>query len=200
MAHAMLGGVTFSTDPESIRWNFKIKAARQRTIGGQVIQILGVHISDMTVVGRFGADTKVEPWQEYNAFRKRIKGWVEDLQKDTALTPLRFVYPPRNWDFGVYVKAFAPIQHSNENIAPQFTLTLFISDGTNTIAKGIKDLYMKRLMDGIGWKQTAYNGPSQQEVDDLLGPFHGSAGEFLASEAQAAFDAGLQGQFGAANN
>lgn len=200
MGKALLGGEAFSTDPESIRWNFRIKANRQRTIGGQVIQILGVKISDLTVTGRFGAETSLEPWQEYNQFRAKIKDWVNTLQQDPAATPLRFIYGPRNWDFGVYVKAFAPIQHTNENIAPQFQLTLFINDGTNSIAKGIKDLYMKRLMDGIGWKQTEYNGPTQQEVDDLLSPYGGSAGEYLASQSQAAFDAGLQGDFGAANN
>lgn len=200
MGIALLGGEAFSTDPESIRWNFRVKAPRTRTIGGQVIQITGLHISDMTVIGKFGAETSVDPWQEYNLFRAKIKDWVNTLQHDAALTPLRFVWPPRGWDFGVYVKAFTPITHSNTNIAPQFQLTLFLSDGTNSIAKGIKDLYMKRLMDGIGWKQTAYNGPTGQEVDDILSPYGGSAGQYLASETQAAFDAGLQGKFGAVNN
>jgi len=197
--HVSLGGVSFQSSPEQIRWNFKMKVARQKTIGGQVVQIIGTTVSDITVTGRFAPDKAKKDeggWEAYNRFRDQVRVWVAQLQDtSTNPVPLRLVYAPRGWNFGVYVKALTPITDENTNLAPQFSLTLFVADDSaKQITKGVKDLYMKRLMDGIGWKQTEYNGPSDAEVESYLGGM--TVAEYLATEAQAAFDAGVAGKFG----
>ena len=50
------------------------------------------------------------------------------------------------------------------------------------IVKGVKDLYIRRLMDGVGWKQTEYNGPNLTAKDSLLAPYGGNVGEYLRAQ------------------
>jgi len=37
-------------------------------------------------------------------------------------------------------------------------------------------------MDGVGWKQTKYNGPKQSDVDALLSPYQGSVEGYLSAQ------------------
>jgi hypothetical protein len=115
---------------------------------------------------------------------------VEESARSNATTPLAFNYPPRGWRFQVFVKTLAAragegaVSHDVGTLNPGFTLTLFIvEDSTTRVVTGIKDLYIQRLMSGIGWKQTAYNGPmTQAEVDQTLAPFSGDLKAYLADQ------------------
>ena len=186
-----LDGVAMRVNPSEVRWNFKMKVSDKQAVGGKVIQILGVKLSDLTVKGRYSPDRKegdTESWQQQVRFREQVKAWSRRVEQDGK--PLRFTYPPRGWDFNVFVTAITPIRFAaDESPAPEWELTLFpVGNGTRTIVDGIKDLYIERLMDGIGWSQTAYNGPTQQEVDDLLNGQ--TAEEYLKGQYQNAYDGG----------
>lgn len=195
MALASLGGIPFHAGPSDIRWQYQMKTSTLPTLGGKVVQILGVSLGDMTLTGRFGvnrAKGDTEAWQDQVRFRDQVKEWSEQADAQRSPRPLRFVYPPRNWDFKCFVKTFSDVTHDIHEIAPEYTIVLhLLEDSTKKVIKDVKDLYLKRLMDGVGWKQTSYNGPTEGDVAELLDGK--TIGEYLASEAQKAFESGLPG-------
>lgn len=178
MPFASLGGIVFDIDPDSVSWNFSMKISEKKTVGGTVVQVYGTQVGDMTVTGTFGPlkGTDTEAWQSQERFRERVQTWAAASVTSSGSKPLRFLYPPRKWDFQVFIKDYTSpdgqsVHHSNTIINPQWTLTLFIvQDTTNQIVKGIQDAYLARLMNGIGWKQTTYNGPmNSSDVTSQLG-------------------------------
>lgn len=179
MGLASLGGLAFTIDPTSVNWDYQMKTAQQRTLGGSVIQVYGVTLGDMTVSGVFGAGNAARGdtagWQAQERFRKQVQTWTEQAIANSGATPLRFLFPAFKWDFRVFVKGFTSpdgdsVHHNNEIINPRWTLTLFVvADQTGVVTKGIKDAYLSRLMTGVGWKQTQFNGPGSGDVLKLLG-------------------------------
>jgi hypothetical protein len=176
-----LGSDFLRTNPNEIRWNFKLKTNDAKTLGGKVIQITGLKISDITVKGQYAPDRREgdkEAWQQELRFRDWVDRMTEATKQGTQT--MRFAYAPRGWDFNVFLMSFSPTRIAPENIAPSWEIKLFpVSDSAKAIVDGIKDLYIKRLMDGVGWKQTDYNGPTQSEVDATLAPYGGSAQDYL---------------------
>lgn len=187
MALASLGGYPLPVDPDSVAWTFRMKTAEIVTFGGKVIQVYGTDLGDMSVAGTFGRGG----WEARDRFTARVQGWANTDAHSLHPKPLRFVMPSKGWDFKVHIKAYsAPggqFEHSNDDFNPKWGLVLFIvEDATTKVVKGIQDLYIARLMNGIGWHQTEYNGPTQAFVNDKLSPYGGSVGEYLR--------AGISGQ------
>jgi len=166
MGVATLGPHTFRLDPHLVSWDFSISSKEIQTIGGKVVQILGARLGDMTVAGSFG----VGGWQEQARFLEEMKALGADqvatqrISNSTA-TPTRFTYPPLGWDFLVYLTEFSQpgagnsVGLDNKIVAPQWQLTLFIVSDNAGLRQIAADVYLSRLVEGIGWKQTPYNGP-----------------------------------------
>jgi hypothetical protein len=166
MGLASLGGITFQVNPYNVSWDCSLKVVKKRTVGGYVVQILGVHVGDLTVSGVFAHGTTANDglaWQEQERFRQQIKSWADSAEQDINST-ITFSFPDYGWNFEVYVKDFSSqsgpaVRLDNKIVAPDWTVTLFIvQDKTKVVVKGIEDIYLKRLFNGVGWKQTSYNG------------------------------------------
>lgn len=161
MGLATLGGIPFRIDPMAISWAYIIKTAVTDTVGGKVVQVFGTEVSDLTLNGKFSS------WKEQEEFLNRVRGWIDSITNDYSRPPLRFTYAPRGWDFLVYVSQFD--QHnatSSHSISHPWSLTLFIVEdngGLRTVKESALSAYIDRLAKGIGWKQTAYNGPMGAE-------------------------------------
>lgn len=193
MGTATLGGRRFLVDPSSVSWQFATKTAVTQTVGGQVVQVFGTDLGDMTVSGVFGNGDRArgdhEGWQEQERFRAQVEAWI-DGHVVTSGRPLRFLFPARRWDFQVLVRGYTSgqggeaVQHDPAVFNPSWTLTLaIVQDSTRRVVTGIRDLYLQRLMAGIGWKQSSYNGPmTQAEVDATLAPFGGDLKSYLAEQ------------------
>lgn len=175
---ATLGGLPFLVDPSVVQWTFSAKTSTTYTVGGKVVQIYGTKISDMYVSGNFGAGDAsagdTQGWQYQQRYLNQVKKWAR--QAENSGPPLRFVFSPRSWDMHVYLKAYqgtqgAPaIENTITDFNPAWTLVFFVvSDNTGAVASALKDIYISRLMDGVGWKQSKYNGPSASDVATTLG-------------------------------
>jgi hypothetical protein len=180
-ANMSLGGLPLRVNPHEVRWNFKMKVADTPTMGGKVIQILGTTLSDLTVSGKFGRGLRdkgdLEGWESELRFRDQVKKWAQQAEESEKPKPLRFTY--------------SPTSHTVENINPEWQLTLFpVDDGAMRVVDGVKDLYIARLMDGVGWKQSEYNGPTQAEVDQTLDPFGGSVPDYYRDRISKVFTSG----------
>lgn len=183
-----LGGFPMRVNPNEVRWNFRMKTFDGKALGGKVIQVTGVKLDDISVRGQYAPDRSLgdrEAWQQQLRFREWVDQQTEAVVDRTV--PIRFTYPPRGWDFRVFIKKFSGVNLTNEEIGQTWEISLFPFDaGAARVVDGIKDLYIKRLMDGVGWKQSDYNGPTQGEVDDMLAPFGGSVEDWMESEIETA--------------
>lgn len=111
--------------------------------------------------------------------RKIMETQAEDAtQQGRMYAPALFRYPPERWEWEVYLKRVedldgaASIEHRTGKFSHGYRLTLFIvQTGSSGLTKAgmsggkldeakataIKS-YIDRISEGIGWKQTAYNG------------------------------------------
>jgi len=165
MGLATLGSHTFRIDPSSAEWKYSVKTCDIKTVGGKVVQVFGARIEDMTITGSFG----VGGWQEQAAFLEAMKT-IADAQVSSALVsqstaePLRFLYPPKGWDFLVYLTAFSDpagsssVHLEDTNFAPEWSLTLFVVEDNSGLHQVASDAFIARLAAGMGWHQSVYNG------------------------------------------
>lgn len=121
-------GLTFRIDPESIDYNVKVHTSVTNTVGGRVIQVLGSHVSDVTIrgsigeshalgAGKGGAEHDGVSWKMALDFFQRVQAF-QMLQSAGAntpgsttgkgaffLKPATFVYSPKGLRFQCYIKA-----------------------------------------------------------------------------------------------
>lgn len=169
MAYGSLAGVPFDLDPESISYHFDIKASATNTVGGRVVQVFGTKISDLFVTGSFG----LGGWEAQQAWLNQMIPLMQGQEGSLGptgfwkgATPVNFSYPPRNWNFEVFVLSYTQpggntsIVLDNEIINPQWTLDLFIVNDNGSLAAETEASlasYLGRLANGIGWTLNEYN-------------------------------------------
>lgn len=165
MGTAVFAGKTFRIDPTSIRWEYEVKSRSIPTVGGKVIQVFGGRISDMVVEGEFG----VGGWEQQAAFLDEMKAIGADQAamarfSRTNRPPHKFIYPPKGWNFDVYLKAFSnpdgprSVALAPEIKNPKWRLIFFIVEDNSGLRKVAQDAYIARIAKGIGWRLTEYNG------------------------------------------
>lgn len=167
MAEATFAGRRFRVDPNSIRWTYDAKVKSMNSVGGKVVQVFGTTIGNMQISGSFG----VGAWEQQVEFLEQMRAIGEEQATDNLAKhnkpPLRFTYPPKNWDFQVYLRDFSSPDGSGAvNLAPEifnpkWNLTLFIVEDNAGLDEVATNAYIARLSKGIGWRQTEYNAPLQ---------------------------------------
>jgi len=193
MAMAWLGfangpSVAFRIDPEDIKWEFKVNTKVFDTIGGRVVQVLGGSLSDIKIMGKYGEDRSKkdgggQSWKLQKAFVEKIRELMEYQSRDAQMhyefnkrmhPPARFVYPPRDWDFQVYVKSIQDPMGGSAHLSTgkyshDYILTLFIVEANTATVRRVSDKavndYIARISDGIGWRYSEYNGVGTENVD-----------------------------------
>lgn len=192
---ASLGNMAFLVDPTQVEWDFKVRMSETETVGGRVVQIFGTDLGDMTVQGTVGFGNRAmgdtESWEALDRLQEKIEDMAEEAGQDRRSRPYRFSVPRMGWSFDVHIKSFSPVTHSNAP-AHEFTLGLFIvQDVTGVVTQGISDRYLERLVDGVGWAQSTYNGPTEEEIEEILSPYQGSAGLMYKEQMIETFTAAL---------
>jgi hypothetical protein len=213
VSHAQLGDVSFRINPSQVEWTYSVDTNVINTVGGRVIQILGVTEGDMVIQGLYGVDRsgRRPSWALAEEFQKKIAGLVEKQSRRPSMAqlagtdktpmhiPHRFFYddtaeaeksglPGHRWDFSVYVKDLSDIDGSGEVIGHTtgkysygYQLTLFIvDDHTGRLKTVAQNSFLDRLANGVGWKQSRFNGPmgsaelkSYLEAQSPDGTIHG---------------------------
>lgn len=137
MSIASIGGIPFRINPSQVTWDYSVNTTVIPTVGGRVVQVLGVTLGDMTIQGLFGQERdgqQRQSWELAEEFQRRVSGLI-DLQSQRPTpaqlsgvdpTPMhpthRFVYsddspearaaglPVHNWDFNVYIKDLKDVE------------------------------------------------------------------------------------------
>lgn len=179
--------VAFRIDPEMIDWTWSVQTNVIETIGGRVIQVLGARLDDLTVQGSLGQDVTKgkagESWSLAQTFLTTVTAIMEQQAADsnaqaTMHQPAVFSYPPRGWQWNVYVKGLTDPDGGNSLILTpgkanqRYVLTLFIvNEGAELTAAGTTangalaqqgqtaiSQFMARISDGVGWTANKYTG------------------------------------------
>ena len=175
MGVGSLGGIAFTIDPSSVAYHFDVKSSTTNTVGGKVVQVYGVRVSELMVTGQFGTGG-IEAQQ---SFLEGIQGQMT-AQVGTYTpkgyvqgSPVRFLYPPRGWDFEVYLLNYSQpggsssIVLDNSIINPQWTLTMFIANDNGALAS-VQDAalasYLSGLSSGLGWNGNVNTDPVSTQV------------------------------------
>lgn len=207
MALAYLGytgegpSLSFRIDPDEIEWNFRVNTKVFNTIGGRVIQVLGGTLGDMVINGHIGEDRLLrsegeavgQSWRLHHHFVNRVREIMEHQSADASIhhdaskmmhKPARFIYPPKDWNFQVYVKAISDPDGGSITLRTgkfnhRYRLVLFIVEPDSQRIRQIKDQaiddYMNRISEGMGWRYSEYNGSGWENLD----PYSDTWGEDL---------------------
>ncbi|MGW9067901.1 hypothetical protein ACWGQT_00415 [Streptomyces yangpuensis] len=122
-------------------------------------------------------------WRLHEAFISSCRAIMKHQSRDSSQpgkmhAPAVFNYPARNWRWQVYLKAVedldgqASIEHRTGKFSHGYRLTLFIvragsdslvtagSSGSAVDAAQARAIasYIARISEGIGWRQSEYNG------------------------------------------
>lgn len=197
MAYCQLGDMRWRVDPTNVNWSYQLDTSRIETLGGQVVQILGATLSDMTISGDFGQDHpgKQLSWQLAEGFHRKIQAmmdaqvsepfsanskgsggyvWAEDTY---VHNPYQLTYHDgvHDWSFKVLVKAIedpmgGSLTHTVARPNYQYKLTLFIVQADSDLIRTIaSDAFISRIAQGVGWRRNAYHGAvTAQDAQDFI--------------------------------
>ncbi|MGW1436874.1 hypothetical protein ACWD7M_16685 [Streptomyces griseus] len=122
-------------------------------------------------------------WRLHEAFIGRCRAIMQHQSRDSRTAgkmhaPATFNYPDRGWRWQVYLKSVedldgaASIEHRTGKFSHGYRMTLFIvQGGSDSLVKAGSSMseidlaqanaissYIKRISEGIGWRQSEYNG------------------------------------------
>lgn len=173
-----IGGVLLPVNPQELKWDYSVRISTQKTIGGRVVQLLGWNMGDLVVSGKFGA-FGVERQQHIFEHLNTIAGQQAPKYGESPAKPVRFLWPEMGWDFWVFIKSMTQtgagvsVERNQRIHSPGYTLTMFVYEDNGDIVKAVggsaATQYLKRLTAGLGWSQSAWNGPeTSQDLQDTL--------------------------------
>lgn len=176
---ASIAGLQFMVNPDSVSWSYKVKTASHKTIGGKVVQLYGMTMSDLTITGSFGGDA-VEQQSQFFTLIKSIATDQSPKLGQQSGRPVRFLWPEQGWDFDVYILslkqkgASVAVETNERTHAPQYQLVCFVYQDNGDILRSAMGIsrakFLERLTAGLGWQQSQYNGPDSIEaVAERLG-------------------------------
>lgn len=144
--------ITLPLSPTGVSWDYNIRTQTFNTIGGQVVQILGVDISNLTIQGYFGFERwfgvkdmgrqglvsghQSSPstnykWQTDPKFHNglvQMATWFRSYFNlitqggNFDLHPMTFSYPHRGWKWIIRPKEFPRVRFSHDEVAPMWEL------------------------------------------------------------------------------
>lgn len=160
MTQATFGGWTFRLNPESVTYDYTPKSISTPFLGGKVVQVFGMKISDITITGSFGIGGRAE---QTRFLAQMIE--VANHQKDNpTVTPQRFIWPDQGWNFACWLKSYTEVKGEESVMLdpkifnPKWKLVLVPENGGSLVGYATTQL-VDRMSRGIGWTKSAFNGP-----------------------------------------
>lgn len=136
--------------PSGITWDYNLRYQTYDTIGGQVVQILGVDIKNVTITGLFGfeghwgkeyRDGRIESlyktegetvmWRDNKNVRNGILAFAHWFRTyfntitqagDYDHSPMTFSYPHKGYEWVIRPHSFPNMRFANDEVAPKWEL------------------------------------------------------------------------------
>ena len=138
-------------NPYTAQWGYEENSVSQDTIGGRVVQLLSVQVTDLSVTSVAGSRSELQRVAE------GIRS-VMDYHIRTSC-PANFRVPSRAWDFRVYVAAMPQVGWDVASTAYPYQLNMAIDeDITGVQKKKLEIAALDRLFKGIGYTPEVHGG------------------------------------------
>jgi len=159
---AYLDDVALPFGPNTLSWGYKLRTVTTDTLGGRVIQILGVQMEDLS-------------FQAYAGDRKRlieVATEVERIMEKHIATggPVQLLVPSRGLDFQVYVRSLPSVDFKLNSVGYPYTLRLKVDFDNTEVSRFVIRNELKNLSAGIGYTKGWSGGDlSEQELRESGG-------------------------------
>jgi len=149
--------ITLYLSPNNVNWEYNLKTNIINTYGGQVVQILGVSIENLTIEGFFGSegmwgfnrgrnnnlinerfnDSNVKSWEsgKLGSGLYQLSEWFKTyFYRITQAGNFNkeymvFKYPHMGWEWNIRPLEFPRVRFANDELLPQWRITCdFIED------------------------------------------------------------------------
>lgn len=153
-ARAFIGnstnGFTFPFNPDSASWTYANNTQSFDTIGGRVVQLLSVSITDMQINGKSGSRNELQRMVE--AFR-RIMQWQVETQQ-----PVSFRVPSRKWNFRVYISDVPQVGWDVTTVTYPWQMALKVVEDVGLKTHQIQQFELDRLAQNLGYSKSVHGG------------------------------------------
>lgn len=148
----IVGGprVSLPNGINSFSWQYNLRTSEESTVGGKVVQILGVDINGLTISADLGGDGDT-----LRTFARQV-GELIEWQVKTG-RPAHVTYPRQGYSFNAFLKS-ASIRDSLDNITYPVSLSFAVDEDLNHIVtKELMGQALSWIKDGIGYTKNRYN-------------------------------------------
>lgn len=174
-------------NPYSAQWTYQHNVSSTDTLGGRVVQLLSVQLTDLVITSVAGGRRQL---QEVAINIREIMNY----HVHTSL-PAKFVVPSRAWRFGVYVRAMPSMGWDVGSTTYPYQLSMAIVDDLEGIkTRQVTRAALSRLAEGIGY-DPAVHGGNTAAFTDLVDTVLKMAPELVPS-AGSGGGAGTDSQWG----
>lgn len=153
---------------DQIGWSYRLRTTTQDTLGGRVIQLLGIESDRLRLKAQSGSR------QNLLRVAERVQGIMAHHIQTHA--PVELWIPQKNWRFSVYVNSMPSIGDQVTATSYPYTLTCQVDDDFGLADNYLLTTHFDKLQAGIGYTQGYHGGA------DALASL--TSGEFI-------FDSGL---------
>ena len=154
--HPDVGQFDFRVDPNSCKWSYNIRTHEDETYGGKVIQILGIDIGLMQIVGEFGDGGFPE--------QERMVVYVRNCMTALKKQHTRFVFPFKGWDMQGWFTGYPKYYLDRTTVSPAFTVPFFVAVENGALTKIAMNEALKKVQIGIGWDDSEkYSAPPSSD-------------------------------------
>jgi len=132
-------------------WGYKENAVSRDTIGGRVVQLLSVQVTDLTITSVAGGREELQ----------RVTEGIREIMEYhiSTLRPASFRVPSRAWDFRVYVTALPQVGWDVASTAYPYQLQMAVDeDLTGVKQREVQTAALDRLYAGIGYVPSVHGG------------------------------------------
>jgi hypothetical protein len=155
--------LTLPVNLYTAQWAYQDNVASTDTIGGRVVQLLSVQITDLSVTSVAGGRRELQ----------KVADGIKSIMNFHIKTqrPARFVVPSRAWHMSVYVRAMPQIGWDVAATTYPYQLSLAILDDISGVkTKQVSKAALNRLSEGIGYNPAVHGGntPAFQNLVDTV--------------------------------
>lgn len=139
----------------SFSWQYNLRTSEESTVGGKVVQILGVDINGLTISAELGGGE--------GSLRKLARQAGELIQwQVTTGRPAHVQYPREGYSFNAFLKSVS-IRDSVDNVTYPVSLNFVVDEDLNYIVtKELMGQELARIKNGIGYSKNIYNNVSSK--------------------------------------
>jgi hypothetical protein len=174
--NAYVGNLTIENGLDQANWGYNLNTQVYPTYGGEVVQILSVNITDITLGGSLTTYRQAQLIYSYFARYMQVatqgtSGVPNPTTNDAyTLQTMTFKYPMRGWEFQLMPKTAPGFTYDVELVNPTWSITAQIVDtahqGGNPTVGGIKSAIQSSAVQSLmGQSDNSFNS-----LTDQIGP------------------------------